>query len=246
MPDQSSKLYGGRFAIFGASGAIGGALARQLAEVYSCDVYAFARRDLCFNHQNITALPVDFENEETLLHLANAIGEEGPLSGILVATGFLHSDTIQPEKSLKQLSAENMQQNFFVNAVIPALVAKHFSLLLNHKAPAVFAALSARVGSIEDNRLGGWYSYRASKAALNMLIKTMAIEIHRRRPLSTIIGLHPGTVDSALSSPFQKNISPEKLFRADYAAENIIKILEAAAPEDSGKIFAWDGKIIPY
>jgi NAD(P)-dependent dehydrogenase (short-subunit alcohol dehydrogenase family) len=152
---------------------------------------------------------------------------------------------LQPEKSLKQLTSENFIELMRVNALGPALVAKYFLPIMNRNKPAFFGAISARVGSIQDNRLGGWHSYRSSKAALNMLIKNIAIEYQRRFPKLTIAGLHPGTVDTALSKPFQGNVPDGKLFTPEFSAAQLLTVINQLKPEDSGKCFAWDGKAIP-
>jgi NAD(P)-dependent dehydrogenase (short-subunit alcohol dehydrogenase family) len=130
---------------------------------------------------------------------------------------------------------------FAVNAIGPALVAKHFVPLLPNEDRCVFAALSARVGSITDNRLGGWYGYRASKAALNMLIKTLAIELARTRPEAICVALHPGTVDTGLSKPFQKGVASDRLFSTDSTAAQLLEVIERLEPDQSGRCFAWDG-----
>jgi len=129
-----------------------------------------------------------------------------------------------------------------INTFIPALMAKHFIPRLNLDRQSIFAALSARVGSISDNRLGGWYAYRASKTALNMIIKNAAIETARRNKKAIIVGLHPGTVDSSLSKPFQRNVPDEKLFAPMRSAQDLLKVLDDLNPEQSGRCFAWDGQ----
>ena len=161
-----------------------------------------------------------------------------------MANGILHDEGLTPEKSLRDLSAEKFQRIFEVNTVTPALIAKHFLPKLNREQTSIFAALSARVGSISDNQLGGWYAYRASKAALNMIIKNAAIEIGRRNKQAIIVGLHPGTVDSNLSKPFQGNVADGKLFTPEYSAEKLLDVLENLSPEQTGKCFAWDGQEI--
>jgi NAD(P)-dependent dehydrogenase (short-subunit alcohol dehydrogenase family) len=131
-----------------------------------------------------------------------------------------------------------------VNAIGPALVAKHFLPLLARGRSTAFAALSARVGSISDNRLGGWYGYRASKAALNMLIKTLSIELARTRPEAVCVALHPGTVDTRLSGPFQRSVAPDQLFTPEVSGRHLLRVLERLVPSDSGGCFAWNGKAI--
>lgn len=165
---------------------------------------------------------------------------------ILVATGLLHDPAIMPERALRDLDGDRLARSFRVNAIGPALVAKHFAPLLPREGRSVFAALSARVGSIGDNRIGGWYGYRASKAALNMLMKTAAIEIRRTRPQAICVTLHPGTVDTKLSKPFQRGVADDRLFTAEKSARHLLDVLDRVEPADSGKCFAWDGQeVVP-
>ena len=146
--------------------------------------------------------------------------------------------------SLRDIDAEKLSRVLAINAVGPALVAKHFLPRLRKETKTVFAALSARVGSIGDNRLGGWYSYRASKAALNMLLKTLSIEQARLLPQSIVVGLHPGTVDTGLSRPYSKGTSPQKIFSPETAAGHLVAVLDKVCQPDSGGVFAWDSKRI--
>ncbi len=167
----------------------------------------------------------------------------GEPTGVL-PTGVLYTDSIRPEKTMRQVDAEAMLHVLNINTVGPVLVAKHFLPRLRKDSRSAFAALSARVGSIGDNRLGGWLSYRSSKAALNMALKTLAIEHKRTHPLSTIIGLHPGTVDTELSAPFQRGVPEGKLFSPDYSAECLLGVIDEATPADTGRVFAWDGAVV--
>lgn len=169
-----------------------------------------------------------------------------PLDLVIVASGILHAPGIMPEKSLRDISADKFMQLYQANAIVLALIAKYFVPALSKKHRSVFAALSARVGSISDNRLGGWYACRASKAALNMTIKNVAIETQRTNKQAIVCALHPGTVDSPLSEPFQKNVPEGKLFTADYSVACMLQVLDSLTSSDSGKIFAWDGKeVVP-
>lgn len=187
---------------------------------------------------------VDITDEATISAAAAAL--DG-IDLVIVATGLLHgAEGRAPEKSWRDLSAEQMIENFMVNTMGPALIAKHALPLLPRRERAVFAVLSARVGSIADNRLGGWYSYRASKAALNQMVKTLSIELARGRSEAICIGLHPGTVDTKLSRPFQSNVAPEKLFEAGLAARQLLSVINGLTPKDTGGVFAWDGQRIPY
>ena len=223
-------------AVIGASGAIGGACARRLAECYpAARVHAFARD---------AELRIDYEDEASIAAAAELAAQAGPLDLVLVATGMLHSSNTLPEKSLRDLSADKFARIFAANTITPALLAKHFLPRLSRERPAVFAAISARVGSISDNQLGGWYAYRASKAALNMVIKNAAIEMSRRNKKAIVIGLHPGTVDSPLSKPFQANVAAGKLFTPEYSAQKLVQVLESLTPAHSGQCLAWDGEVI--
>ncbi len=151
-----------------------------------------------------------------------------------------------PEKSWRALDPVTMSDVFTVNAIGPALIAKHFLPLLRRDRRVVFAALSARVGSISDNQLGGWHSYRASKAALNMLMKNFALELSQHNPHSIVASLHPGTVDTDLSQPFQRNVVGAKLLTPEYCAAALLKVIDGLTPADSGGLFAWDGARIPF
>lgn len=173
-------------------------------------------------------------------------GLQAPPELVLVATGRLQGDGVSPERSFAALDLDALTRSFQINAAGPALVAKHVLPLFPKDRRAVFAVLSARVGSIEDNRLGGWYGYRASKAALNMLVRCLAVELARSRPLAVCVALHPGTVDTALSRPFQRSVAADKLFRPADAAERLLQVIERLTPADSGGFFAYDGQRIAF
>jgi NAD(P)-dependent dehydrogenase (short-subunit alcohol dehydrogenase family) len=225
---------GGRAVVVGASGGIGAALVEALrASGGFVSVTGLSRRDG----------QIDLENESSIAHAAESLSEGPPIRLVLVATGFLHAPGgAQPEKSWRALEADALMQAYRVNAIGPALVAKHFLPLLAPSGKTAFAALSARVGSIGDNRLGGWHAYRASKAALNMLLRNLAIELARRKPEAICVGLHPGTVATALSAPFQGGVVEGKLFTPAFSAESLLVVLDGLIPADSGNVFAWDGK----
>lgn len=230
-------------AIIGGSGALGRAFTEQLSTLYpSANIYVFSRNPFEKSTSPITYSSIDYADEASIKQAAALACQHGPLDMVIVATGILHDGDMMPEKSLRDLSAQKFQHLFEVNAIQPALLAKHFLPKLNSDKRSVFAALSARVGSVSDNRLGGWYAYRASKAALNMIIKSAAIEIGRRNKKAIIVGLHPGTVDSSLSKPFQGNVPDGKLFSPAFSATKLIEVLDALSPEQSGKCFAWDGR----
>ncbi len=221
--------------IIGASGGIGGAIADALAEEGAfAQIHRFGRSLDSAAHIDIT--------DEASIAAAAAIVAQGPAPTLVfVATGILHDASSGPEKALKELDPAWLAQVYAVNAIGPALIAKHCLPLMPKTGRTVFAALSARVGSISDNRLGGWHGYRASKAALNQLIRTIAIEERRRNSSSIVVALHPGTVDTALSKPFQGNVAPGHLFDAGRAAMQLLDVLDGLRPPDSGKLFAWDG-----
>ncbi len=187
---------------------------------------------------------IDVADDASIAAAARAIS--GEIDLVIVASGRLQGEGLSPERSFTALDAEALTRSFQVNAIGPALAAKHFLPRLPKDRPATFAALSARVGSIEDNRLGGWYGYRASKAALNMLVRTLAVELARTRPLATCVALHPGTVDTALSRPFQRNVAEGKLFTPAYAAGRLLEVIEGLGPGDTGGFYAYDGSRIPF
>ena len=225
-----------RAAVIGASGGIGAAIASGL-EAEGTKVLRLSRSG--------DGARIDLENEESIADAAKSAGEDGPLDLVFVATGFLHDEGSGPEKDWRHLDAVNLARNFAINVTGPALVAKHFLPLLPDDRRGGFAALSARVGSISDNRLGGWYAYRASKAALNMMVRSLSIELARKKPEAFCVGLHPGTVDTRLSEPFQRNVPQGKLFTPDYSARMLLNVLASLDPSDSGKCFAYDGEEIP-
>lgn len=206
-----------------------------------------SRRSLQSSNPKTSWRPLDLEDESSIAQAAAAAKSSlGPLHLVIVASGLLHDEVQRPEKTWRHLSSAGLQHAFAINATGPALVAKHFLPLLARDRKAAFAALSARVGSIEDNRLGGWYAYRASKAALNMLIRTLAVELARRNDRALCVALHPGTVDTALSEPFQASVPEGNLFTPQRAAGQLLKVLDDLTPADSGGLFAWDGQRIPF
>jgi NAD(P)-dependent dehydrogenase (short-subunit alcohol dehydrogenase family) len=222
--------------IIGARGGIGAALADVLEKDPN---YAQVIR----LHRESNP-PVNLLDESSIAAAAASLtAAHPPISLVLVATGLLHSYQNGPEKSLRELDPDWMIENFRINAVGPALVAKHFLPIMAKQGPICFAALSARVGSISDNRLGGWHSYRASKSALNMLIRNIAIEWQRKNPQSVVVGLHPGTVETALSAPFKGNPAHER-FSPARAAGDMLSVLHGLKPEQSGQIFAYDGSLV--
>jgi NAD(P)-dependent dehydrogenase (short-subunit alcohol dehydrogenase family) len=228
-----------RALIFGATGGIGAAFCAELSP--RCDVVAVARQP------EAHMLYGDICDGDSLAALADKVKADGPFHLIINATGLLHDAVaeIEPERSIKRLEAASMARLFEVNAIGPALVMRHFVPLLARDTKAVMAHLSARIGSISDNQIGGWTSYRAAKAAQNMIVKNAAIETARRDKDKIIVGLHPGTVDTKLSAPFQSNVQADKLFSPAQSAGYLLDVIDGLTPPDSGHVFAWDGQKIP-
>jgi NAD(P)-dependent dehydrogenase (short-subunit alcohol dehydrogenase family) len=182
--------------------------------------------------------------------LAAFVADHGPgirpLRLVICTAGLLHGPELQPEKRLQQVSRQALERSFALNAFGPLLLAQALEPLLSRDQPLHFASLSARVGSIGDNRLGGWYAYRAAKAAQNQLLRTLALEWRRRLPLATVTMLHPGTTATGLSEPFRSGVAAEKLFSPERAAAQLLAVLERQCPESSGAFLAWDGQPIPW
>lgn len=226
---------GYRALVVGSSGAIGSALARQLQSDPRCGrVLGLGRR---------STPAVDFQAPASIAEAAAQLQGEGPFHLLVVATGVLHGAHGSPEKRLGQLTHDQLMASFTVNTFGPALVLAQFAPLLARHERSLAGVLSAKVGSIEDNRLGGWYSYRASKAALNMLVKTASIELARTHPKAALAALHPGTVESPLSAPFG---APHGKRSAEQAAADLLRVLDAITPEETGSFLAYDGRRLPW
>ena len=224
-----------RIVIVGAGGGIGSALHRACEMRYPrAQIHAFSRG---------SNPGLNFDHPDSIERAAASI--EDVIDLLLIASGHLYDEVHSPEKNLQMLSADAMVRSYQINTIGPAMVLRSFLRKMNREGKSVAAALSARVGSISDNRLGGWYSYRAAKAALNQVIKTSAIEHGRRHADGIIVGLHPGTVDSELSRPFQKNVPEGKLFSPEFSANALLDVIEGLQPDQSGQIFAWDGSVVP-
>jgi len=233
-------------AVIGSSGAIGNAVSKILLDDESVDsVYNFSRSISSNTSDKENRIYIDIESEESIKDAVKKIPQDIKFDLIFVATGILHNENdVYPEKSIRDISAERFKKVLMINTVGPALVGKYFIPFLNKQNKNVFAFLSARVGSISDNKLGGWYSYRASKTALNQIVKNFSIEIKRLNPNSIFIGLQPGTVKSNLSKPFEKNVQSENLFTPDYSAAKLLEVIDAVTSDDSGKLYAWNGEEI--
>jgi NAD(P)-dependent dehydrogenase (short-subunit alcohol dehydrogenase family) len=235
--------------VIGAGGGVGRAL---IAALHGQGEYAHV---VAISRQR----PADLEDDErqTWVHgdilaapsleaAAQRVAALGSPTRTIVATGALHGEGFGPEKSLRALDPEALARSFQINAIGPALAARHFLALAPRERPSVFAALSARVGSIADNASGGWYGYRASKAALNMILRTAAIEHARSHPLGVCVAIHPGTVATPLSAPFSGRTPATRLFTPRVAADHILRVLDGLGPVDSGGFYAWDGARIPW
>lgn len=232
----SSLPAAGSALVFGAAGGIGSAIVRRLqADRCFTKVITFSRR---------STPAIDLLSEASLKDAAALASVEGDIRLVVDATGFLHDETQYPEKTWRDLDPTKMARAFALNAIGPALIMKHVLPLLPRVGKSVFATLSARVGSIGDNRSGGWYSYRASKAALNQLVRTAAIELKRVRPEAICVALHPGTVDTRLSSPFRK--TDLDVQSPDVAAQRLLGVIEGLGPGQSGGFFDHRGDAIPW
>ncbi len=248
MPTLESFSHSIRVLVVGGSGGIGQAMLTQLlASDQIATISCWSRSSLSMTDPKLQCSNIDYVNEDSIQYAAKQL--VNPLDLVIVTTGFLHSydsaENIRPEKSFTQLNPDSFQQNMLVNVLGPSLIAKHVLPKMRTGNKSIFTALSARVGSISDNRLGGWYAYRASKAALNMMIKTLSIELRRTHPKTIVAGLHPGTVDTSLSEPFQRNVPEKKLFTAEYSAQCLLTVINQLTVEDSGDCFAWDGQRVP-
>lgn len=233
--------------VVGASGAIGGAVTDALAsdERYS-KVIAVSRSEPVLPRHNVTWLRTD-HREESLARLAGELGTlDIDLQRVVITTGVLHGATFKPEKTLEQLDADAMHHVFHVNAVVPALWLKALTPLLKRASQCVLAVTSARVGSIGDNRLGGWYSYRGSKAALNMVLQSAAIEYRRRAPRAKLLAFHPGTTDSDLSRPFQRNVAQGKLFSPAFVARSLLSVMDTMEPDGKLAFVDYRGDPVPW
>ena len=243
--------------IVGANRGIGFGLVKQLLQADQITrLYATYRQedtatDLLTLAETVgdrlVCLPMDITDEVQISQGIKQIQTNTTqLHWVINCVGMLHDETLQPEKSLRQVNLEQLTRYFQINSIGAVLLAKHLLPLLRHSDRSVFASISAKLGSIGDNQLGGWYGYRASKAALNMLMRTVAIEYGRSSPKTIVVTLHPGTTDTRLSKPFQKNVPPEKLFAIDRTVTQLLTVIENLTEADSGQFFSWDGNRLPW
>ena len=213
----------------------GGTIGKALCDVLSVDhaVYRISRKNCDFS-------------EQSLQQHAQFCQEIGQFNKIVCTIGVLHDELVQPEKRIKELDQEKLSHYFLVNSILPLLCIKHFQSLLDKQSKSVFACLSAMVGSTKDNQLGGWYGYRASKAALNSLIKKASIEIARTHKYSSIIAIHPGTTVGELSAPFAKNVQPDKYYTPEQSAQRIVQVMNSVTANQTGHFFNWDGELLKW
>ena len=243
--------------IAGASKGIGLAFSRLLAANPAVSLLFLLSRHATRSEElrllqtsfpaKIFLIDCDTTDEADLNEAAASVQRRTTLLHLMINTvGILHDDAMQPEKALGQITLSNLQRAFATNACSGILLAKAFLPWLKPAHPVVFASLSARVGSIDDNRSGGWYSYRASKAAHNQLMKTLSIELARLNANAIVLSLHPGTTETALSQPFRLNVPPSRLFTPEFSAGALMKIISQALPSDTGNFYAWDGEKIAW
>ena len=251
-----STIQSGNALVVGGNRGIGLGFVRQLLSDDRFDhIFATYRTEsssaellqLAQQHSNLHCITLDLTDESQIVQgLAQVSAIAPQLQVVINCVGFLHDGSITPEKALRQLQPEHLMRYFQVNSISAALLAKHLLPLLSHEQPNIFATISAKIGSIEDNRLGGWYGYRASKAALNMFLKTAAIEYSRRSKHTAIVMLHPGTTDTRLSEPFQRGVPPEKLFPVSKTVGLLMQVLAQTTVADNGSFFSWDGSRLPW
>ena len=240
----------------GASGGVGLALLRALLDnAHVGTVHALSRsatshpalRALADGHgTRLRCIDADLARDEGFAALDDGLRETPELDLVIHNAGMLHTESVAPEKSIAQVRRASLESVFALNAFAPVLLAQALATRLSGRRPAVFASLSARVGSIGDNRAGGWYAYRASKAAQNQLMRTFAIEWRRRNPLGICLLLHPGTVATPLSAPFRSHLPADRVFEPADAAAKLLRVIASSTPDDSGRFLAWDGTDIPW
>ncbi|MBW4659334.1 MAG: SDR family NAD(P)-dependent oxidoreductase [Drouetiella hepatica Uher 2000/2452] len=246
--DNSSKAA----LIVGAGQGIGLGFVQQMLQTDRPQrIYATYRNPqselLTLDDSRLQCLPMDITEEIQIAAVVEKIRSEVKgLHTVINCVGVLHDGTMQPEKSLRQINADQLLRYFQVNSIGAVLLAKQVQPLLKHGDRAIFATISAKVGSIGDNQLGGWYGYRASKAALNMLMKNTAIEYKRTCPRAIVVTLHPGTTDTQLSQPFQRNVPTEKLFSVDRTVQQLLEVIDRLQESDSGEFFSWNGDRLPW
>lgn len=217
--------------VIGSRGTIGQSLVSRLHQSYR--VEEISRRHTSYSESELEQLAVN-------------LSTKGKFELIICCIGVLHNEQLAPEKRIEQLEAQRLEHYFRINTIIPALCLRFFHPLLKKDVDSRFVVLSAMVGSISDNQLGGWYGYRSSKAALNMIVKTAAIEISRKNKHASVVAMHPGTTRGSLSKPYASGVSEEKYYAPEVSAERIVLLAEKLGPEDTGQFFNWDGRVLDW
>jgi len=243
------NLSGNHAVIIGSSGGIGEAITKKLSDLQCYKkIYTFNRRNIRTHIENTENFFLDLKEEQSIIEASNLLSSrKDKIDLLIICTGILHEkELIKPEKSWNQINYNSLNNVMLVNTIGPALIAKYFIPHFAKNKKGLFSAISAKIGSIEDNRLGGWYSYRASKAALNMIIKNLSIEASYKMPNLIFSAIHPGTVDTNLSKPFQSSTNQNKIFTPSESADYILNVLTGLSTADSGKLLSWDGSTIPY
>lgn len=234
--------------VIGANGGIGTAVVEQFAQRFpEAEIHAVSRKETQFKGDNVRSHIVQTDNDEAIKEWLKQ--SKFTFKYAVGAMGVLHSDnnamSLSPEKKLEDINEQQLLRYFNVNSVIPSLWVKHLVRFMDKSGSAV-CFISARVGSIEDNKIGGWYGYRASKAALNMLLKTADVEYRRRTKNTAFISYHPGTVDTGLSKPFQSNVKSDKLFTPEFTAERLVNIVTDVDVTAGPFFLDWDNKKVPW
>ena len=231
-------------AIIGSSGAIGNAFVEHYIKDSSVEnIFTFSRNATDHVSEKVTSFEIDVESQDSIEKAAGQV-KDHIIDRIIIASGILHTESFGPEKSIKDLNYETFAKVYSINTIGPALIGRYFIPLMNKNEKSVIAFLSARVGSISDNSLGGWYSYRSSKTALNQIVKNFSIELKRINKNAIALALQPGTVESKFSEPFKINVSKGKLFTPDYSVELLSQVIEGSSANESGSLLSYDGKII--
>ena len=231
--------------VAGGSGGIGRALVDALLDRFDGArvTASYFQTEPPATHERLHWHPVDLRDSKAVADWAASMSD---VDWLINAAGFLHGETGGPEKSIRRVDAEFLMENIRINTLPTLLLAQHFGAALKRSTAPILATVSARVGSIEDNRLGGWYSYRISKAALNMALKTLSIEWKHSHRHGCVVALHPGTNDTRLSKPFQANVPEGGLFEPAYTAGCFVDLLSTLGPADSGQFLAWNGDHLPW
>jgi NAD(P)-dependent dehydrogenase (short-subunit alcohol dehydrogenase family) len=239
--------------VLGASGGLGSAMVSEFLNDPEIDkVFAVSSKKNPVgsnegqNQSKLVWLQAEYSETQMADTVSQLMPHVGTFSRVCVCHGLLHSDKLWPEKRLEDITSEALQEIFHSNTVVPALWLKLLFKILKGQTPCIVATMSARVGSLSDNNLGGWYAYRASKAALNMVLKTASIEYARRAKNVKLIAFHPGTTDTALSKPFQGTVPTGKLFRTEFVAEQLAMIMDSAQLDGELSYLDWDGQTIAW